>query len=197
MLTLYYMKELISDIDENIKIKEKLKFENETIEKIILKIFKTLKSKNRVFICGNGGSAADAQHIAAEFLVQFKKNNKRKPYPVISLALDPSTLTACGNDLGFEYIYSRNLEALSSKKDLLLLLSTSGNSQNLINAAKFSQKNNIFTIGLLGSKGGTLKKYCNISLIVDSNDTARIQEAHIFIGHFIVKKVENLLIETK
>ena len=94
----------------------------------------------KIFICGNGGSAADAQHLSAEFLIRLRPNVNRKPYPVISLAQDVSTITACGNDLGFEKIFERNLMALGSKKDLLLAISTSGQSKNIINVLKYAKK---------------------------------------------------------
>ena len=111
------------------------------------KIFKTIKNGGKIFICGNGGSAADAQHLSAEFLIRLRPNVNRKPYPVISLAQDVSTITACGNDLGFEKIFERNLMALGSKKDLLLVISTSGNSKNIINVLKYAKKKKNFLIG--------------------------------------------------
>lgn len=161
------------------------------------KIFKTIKNGGKIFICGNGGSAADAQHLSAEFLIRLRPNVNRKPYPVISLAQDVSTITACGNDLGFEKIFERNLMALGSKKDLLLVISTSGNSKNIINVLKYAKKKKIFSLGFLGNKGGIAKKYTNHSIIVPSTNTARIQEVHIFLGHFILEQVENLLIKKK
>ena len=161
------------------------------------KIFKTIKNGGKIFICGNGGSAADAQHLSAEFLIRLRPNVNRKPYPVISLAQDVSTITACGNDLGFEKIFERNLMALGTKKDLLLIISTSGNSKNIINVLKYAKKKKIFSLGFLGNKGGTAKKYTNHSIIVPSTNTARIQEVHIFLGHFILEQVENLLIKKK
>ena len=145
----------------------------------------TLKKGNKIFICGNGGSAADAQHLAAEFLIRLRPKINRKPYPVISLAQDTSTLTACGNDLGFENIFKRNLEALANKKDLLITLSTSGNSKN------------IKSISFLGNKGGKCKGLSSIELEVPHENTARIQECHIFLGHFIFESVENRLLKVK
>ena len=108
--------------------------------------------------------------------------------------MDSSTLTACGNDYSFDQIFSRPLEALANKKDILVVISTSGNSKNIIEALKVAKNKNIFTIGLLGRNGGKAKKFCDIRLIVDSLSVARIQESHIFLGHFILEKVEDLLL---
>lgn len=170
---------------------------NKEINLAIDKIYKILKSGGKVFICGNGGSAADAQHIAAEFLVRLRPKINRKPFPVISLATDTSTITACANDYGYEFIFKRNLEALSTNKDLLIAISTSGNSKNIINVLKYAKKSKIFSIGFLGNKGGNAKKLCKLNLLVPSYNVARIQETHIFLGHFIFEKVENLLINNK
>ena len=118
-------------LNENINLKKKLISLESKIEDIVKLFTNTIKNKGKILICGNGGSAADAQHLAAEFLVRLKPKNNRSAYPVISLALDTSTLTACGNDLGFSRIFSRNLEALGQLNDILVVISTSGNSQNI------------------------------------------------------------------
>ena len=152
-----------------------------------------LKKGGKVMLCGNGGSAADAQHLAAEFLVRLRPNFNRKPLPAITLALDSSTLTACGNDYSYHDIFSRNLQALGQKNDILIVISTSGNSKNIINVLKKAKQMKIFSVGLLGKLGGKAKKYCNLPIIVPSNNTARIQETHIFLGHFIMESVEDLL----
>ena len=148
-------------------------------------------------LCGNGGSAADAQHLAAEFTVRLRPKVNRAPLPAISLSSDTSTLTACSNDYGFKKIFLRNLQALYKKNDLLIVISTSGNSENIIEVLKFCKKKKIFTVGLLGSGGGKAKKYCAISLNVPSKITARVQEAHIFLGHYIFESVERLIIQKK
>ena len=160
---------------------------------LIFFINKTIKNGGKVYICGNGGSAADAQHLAAEFLIRLRPTFNRRALPVISLALDTSTITACGNDIGFDKIFARNLEALGSKKDILIVISTSGNSKNILNVLKFAKKNKIYSVGFLGNKGGMAKKISNLNLIIPSSNTARIQEAHIFLGHYIFEQVENLL----
>ena len=185
----------------NKTINEKILLEKETLNlskevlMAIKKIYKTIKSGGKVFICGNGGSAADSQHLAAEFLVRLRPKVNRRAFPVISLALDTSTITACANDLGFEKIFERNLSALGSKKDLLLAISTSGKSKNILNVLKYAKKKKIFSLSFLGGSGGLAKKLSNLNIIVPSNNTARIQEIHIFLGHFIFEQVENLLIK--
>ena len=189
--------QLLKDINESIQIKKNLLKLESPINKAINKIYVTLKKGGKIFICGNGGSAADAQHLSAEFLVRLNPTINRKPFPIISLAMDTSTLTACGNDYGFQYIFSRNLEALAGKKDLLICISTSGNSKNIIEVLKQSKKLKIFSIAFLGSKGGRAKKLSNLKLIVPHNKVARIQECHIFIGHFVLNEVEKKLLNLK
>ena len=185
---------LKKSLQENINLKKKLfKFEK-NINYIIERIILTLKNRGKILICGNGGSAADAQHLAAEFLVRLKPKPKRPPYPVVSLALDTSTLTACGNDLGFDNIFSRNLEALGKKEDLLMVISTSGNSKNILKVIKMAKKMNIESVALLGANGGKAKKLCDKEIIIPSKNTARIQECHIFLGHYIFEQVEKKLI---
>jgi D-sedoheptulose 7-phosphate isomerase len=188
---------LIEIIHKKIELDKSILSLNKEINLAIEKIYKILKNGGKVFLCGNGGSAADAQHIAAEFLVRLRPKINRKPFPVISLATDTSTITACANDYGYDYIFKRNLEALATNKDLLIAISTSGNSKNIIKVLKYAKKNKIFSIGFLGNKGGNAKKFCNLNLIVPSNNVARIQETHIFFGHFIFENVENLLINKK
>ena len=127
-------------LKDSINLKKKLISLENQIEEIIKVLTTTLKNKGKIFICGNGGSAADAQHLAAEFLVRLKPKNNRTAYPVVSLALDTSTLTACGNDLGFSKIFSRNLEALGNSNDILIAISTSGNSKNIIAVLQKAKK---------------------------------------------------------
>ena len=185
---------IIKSINESINVKKSLVDQINQIEKCIRLISNCIKKGNKVFICGNGGSAADAQHLATEFLVRLRPNINRKSFPVISLAQDVSTVTACGNDLGFENIFSRNLEGLSNKGDILLILSTSGNSKNIIKVLKKAKKLKVKTISILGNKGGKAKKMSDIELIIDEKNVARVQEAQKFLGHFIFEKIENHLI---
>ncbi len=177
---------LENTIIESIDLHKKIFYISSDINKVIKKIYKTIKHGGKIYICGNGGSAADAQHLAAEFLVRLRPKFNRRALPVISLALDTSTITACGNDIGFDKIFARNLEALGSKN-------TSGNSKNILNVLQFAKKNKIYSVGFLGNKGGMAKKISNLNLIIPSSNTARIQEVHIFLGHYIFEQVENLL----
>ena len=158
-------------------------------------IAKSIKIGGKLMICGNGGSAADAQHLAAEFLIRLNPKINRAPFPVINLAQDTSTITACGNDLGFDNIFLRNLVAFGKKGDLLIVISTSGNSKNIIKALKYAKEKKITSIGLLGNKGGICRKYCNYDLVVPHTNTARIQECHIFLGHYIFNEVEKKLLK--
>jgi D-sedoheptulose 7-phosphate isomerase len=187
------MNNLLSSIEYANNLKLKLLKQQKNIEKIIKEIYSTIKKNKKVFICGNGGSAADAQHLAAEFLIRLTKKVKRKSYPVIPLALDTSTLTACGNDLGFEYIFSRNLQGIGNQGDLLIILSTSGNSKNIINVLKEAKRKKIKSVAFLGGNGGKCKNKSNLEIIVPSDNTARIQECHIFLGHVIFLAVEEKL----
>jgi D-sedoheptulose 7-phosphate isomerase len=186
---------LSEQIDETIITKRSLIKLEKNITKIIQIIYKKIKSNGKILICGNGGSAADAQHLVAEFVVRLRPHINRNPISAISLVGDTSTITACGNDYNFDQIFKRNLEALGSKKDILLVISTSGNSKNILEVLKCAKKKGIISVGFLGNKGGLAKKYCDHKLIVDSNNVARIQESHIFLGHYIFEKIEDLLLE--
>ena len=135
---------LKNTIIESIDLHKKIFHISSDINIAIKKIYKTIKNGGKIYICGNGGSAADAQHLAAEFLIRLRPTFNRRALPVISLALDTSTITACGNDIGFDKIFARNLEALGSKKDMLIAISTSGNSKNILNVLKFAKKNKIY-----------------------------------------------------
>ena len=185
---------LKKSLKENINLKKKLFKFDKKVNQIIEKITYTLRNKGKILICGNGGSAADAQHLSAEFLIRLKPNLNRQPFPVISLALDTSTITACGNDIGFDNIFSRNLEALGKKEDLLFVISTSGNSKNILKVIKKAKMKKIDSIAFLGSGGGKAKNLCDLEIIVPSRNTARIQECHIFLGHYIFEQVEKKLI---
>jgi D-sedoheptulose 7-phosphate isomerase len=188
-------KDLTFAIEESISLKKKIFFLEKDINNAIKLIYKTLKNNKKVFICGNGGSAADAQHLSAEFLVRLRPNINRRPLPIISLALDTSTLTACGNDYDFKYIFSRNLEALANRGDILFCISTSGNSKNIVEVLKKSKKIKIKSLSLLGNNGGRAKTISDLSIVVPNSNTARIQEMHIFIGHYILEKVEDFFIK--
>lgn len=181
-------KEFFKQIDDHMDAFEKLKGSDGSISNIISACVESFNKKGKLIFCGNGGSASDAQHLAAEFTGRFSKN--RKALPAISLAADSSAITCIGNDFGFENIFSRQLEALASETDIVFLISTSGMSPNIINAAKYAKKINVLTVGFLGKDGGEVKDLVDMPIIVESNNTARIQEAHIFLGQYIVGEVE-------
>jgi D-sedoheptulose 7-phosphate isomerase len=187
----------VQEINNTIKLKKKLIKLEKKIYLAAEMIYKTLATNNKVFICGNGGSAADAQHLAAEFMVRLRPNINRKPYPVISLSLDTSTITACSNDYSFDDLFSRNLIGLSKPNDLLISISTSGNSKNIIKVLKTAKRIKVKSISFLGNKGGNAKNLSDLDIIVPSNKTARIQEAHMFLGHYIFETVEDELIKEK
>ncbi|MZG29929.1 MAG: D-sedoheptulose 7-phosphate isomerase [Nitrospinae bacterium] len=147
-----------------------------------------LKKGGKLILMGNGGSAADSQHIAAELVGRFKK--ERQAIPAIALTVDTSSLTALGNDYGFETIFARQFEALGRENDAVVGISTSGNSKNVVRALEKANSIGAETIGLLGNNGGKIKEVANLSIVVPSNDTARIQEVHITIGHIICELIE-------
>ncbi len=148
----------------------------------------SLNAGGKLLLMGNGGSAADAQHIAAELVGRFKK--ERKSIPAIALTVDTSTLTALGNDYGFDTIFSRQVEALARKGDVLLGFSTSGNSENVIRAFKLANEMGVTTIALLGHQGGRAKEQAQLAIVIPSEDTARIQEVHITVGHILCELIE-------
>lgn len=149
----------------------------------------TLKAGGKILLCGNGGSAADAQHIAAELTGRYK--TERGALAGIALTTDTSALTAIGNDYGYELVFSRQLEALGREGDLLIAISTSGNSGNVVKALELARKIGIKTIGLSGRTGGAMNELCELNLVVPSNDTPRIQEMHIMIGHIICQAIDD------
>ncbi len=163
------------------------KFNND-IFKCAELIANSLSSGGTIFWCGNGGSAADSQHLAAEFVGRFKKD--RKPLKSIALTTDSSILTCISNDYSYDQIFSRQLDALGKKNDVLIAITTSGNSENIKQALIQASKMEIKTIGLMGKKGGVCKDYVDNSIIVPSEDTARIQEMHILIEHILCELVE-------
>ncbi len=183
-------------LTEVILLKKKLN--NPNFKKKVLfainKIYSSINTGGKILLCGNGGSAADAQHLAAEFLVRLRPHINRKALPALSLAMDTSTITACANDYSFKYLFSRNLDAIGSTKDILIVISTSGNSSNILEALKSAKKKKIFSIAFLGNNGGKAKKISDLNLIVPSKTTARIQECHIFLGHLIFEAVEDLIL---
>jgi D-sedoheptulose 7-phosphate isomerase len=152
-------------------------------------IVNAIRNGNTVFLCGNGGSAADAQHIAAEFTGRFVK--EREGLPAIALTTDTSALTAIGNDYGYLKVFSRQLEALGKPGDLLIAISTSGNSENVLEALVTAKDKKLVTIGLSGRNGGKMNELCDCNIVVPSSVTARIQEIHILVGHIFCDFVDN------
>ena len=184
---------------KSIQIKKQILKSNQ-IKKIILmaeSISKSITNGGKLLICGNGGSAADAQHLVAELLIRLRPNINRRSYPAISLAQDTSTITACGNDYSFVDIFKRTLEGLGNKGDCLLCISTSGDSKNILEVIKQAKKQDISVFCFLGSGGGKAKLLSNINFIVPSKITGRIQEAHITAGHCLMELIENRLLNEK
>ena len=151
----------------------------------------TLKAGNKILLCGNGGSAADAQHIAAELTGRYK--TERRGLPGIALTTDTSALTAIGNDYGYDRVFDRQVESLANKGDLIIGISTSGNSKNIVSALKLGRELGCKTLGFSGRDGGAMNEVCDINLIVPSNNTPRIQEMHILFGHTICQIIDNEL----
>ncbi|KAF0132874.1 MAG: D-sedoheptulose 7-phosphate isomerase [Candidatus Saganbacteria bacterium] len=187
------MQEIIkADLTESIEAKkEVLKTLVPKIEEAAKIIIKSIKQGGKVMFCGNGGSAADAQHLAAELIGRFKK--ERGSLSAIALSTDTSILTSLGNDYGFEIIFSRQIEGLGKKGDVLVGISTSGESANVFEAVKKAKSMEIKTIGLLGCLGGRISDAVDLAIIVPSKNTPRIQESHITIGHIICNLVEREL----
>jgi len=181
-------------ISESISVKEEiLGNENiiDKINKIVTVVTNVFQNGGRVFFCGNGGSAADAQHLAAEFSGRFYFD--REPLFAEALHVNTSYLTAVANDYGYEYVYSRLIRAKGSRGDILFGLSTSGNSANIVNAFEQAKSQSVITIGMTGKGGGKMKNYSDYLLAVPSKDTPRIQESHILLGHIICELVEKKL----
>ncbi len=159
------------------------------ISAVGIKMQECIKNGGKILIMGNGGSAADSQHIAAEIVGRFKK--ERKGMPAIALTTDTSIITSVGNDYGYDYIFARQVEALCRPEDLVIGITTSGNSANVVNAMQAAKEIGATTIGLTGGSGGKLNAICDFNLIMPSSVTARIQEAHIFVGHSLCEILES------
>lgn len=181
-------------IEENIRVKEAmLESMGPAIETAVRRGVETFRSGGKILFCGNGGSAADAQHLATEFVVRYRGSVDRPALPALALSVDSSTLTAAANDFSVAQMFSRQVEAHGQPSDLLVAISTSGNSPNVIEAVRTAKTRDIVTIGLLGGSGGALAELVDIALIVPSATTARIQEAHILIGHIFCELIEDTL----
>lgn len=153
------------------------------------------KNRKKVLLCGNGGSAADCQHIATELMIRLSHDVKRPALPAIALTTDTSNLTAGGNDIGFENVFARSIEGLGNEGDVLIAISTSGNSVNIIKAVDKAHEKKMIVIGFLGGSGGKLKGIVDLPIVIPSNNTQRIQEGHITIAHIICEQVERELFQ--
>lgn len=158
------------------------------IKKMSELAIKAINNGGKIIFFGNGGSAADSQHLATELMIRFNKN--RRAIPALALTTDTSSLTACGNDFGIEHLFSRQLEGIAGQNDIIIGLSTSGNSKNIVNALKYAKQRNLVTFALTGSGGGKCAEFADILLEVPSLNTARIQECHILAGHIFCDIIE-------
>lgn len=188
-----YRTKIDEEIQQSIDVKKKLsEYCLDDIRQTGEKLAEIIKNGNKILFCGNGGSAADSQHLAAELVVRLRSSFERPAIPGIALTVDPSIMTAAGNDIGFENVFARGVEAYSNPGDALVAISTSGNSENVLRAVKKAKEKNVYTIGLLGKEGGKIKTECDDFVIVPSNNTARIQESHILVGHIWCQIIEEV-----
>lgn len=160
----------------------------ESVDRYVEMVLATFRRGGKVLFCGNGGSAADAQHIAAEYVVRFMR--RREPLPAVALTTDSSILTASGNDLGFDTVFERQVRALGRSGDLLVMHSTSGESENLIRAAEVARGSGLTTVGLLAKGGGRLRDLVDLPIVIPTDSTARAQEIHMVLEHIVCDRVD-------
>ncbi len=194
-VTLLYREKFITDsLHDSAQTKNKIAERcSADISKAIDLVIKALNQKKKILLCGNGGSAADAQHLATEFVIRLNPKIKRPGLPALALTTDTSNLTAGANDFGYDEVFARSVEALGNEGDILIGISTSGNSASVNNAFAKAKQKNMATIAFLGKDGGKSKDIVDLAIIVPSDDTQRIQEGHITIGHIIFQEVEQEL----
>lgn len=176
----------------------KIAIQNECMDEILSTIellVQSFKDGRKLLLCGNGGSAADCQHIATELMIRLSHDINRPALPAIALTTDTSTLTAGGNDIGFENVFARSVEGLGNEGDVLIAISTSGNSANVIKAVEKAKTKSMKVIGFLGGSGGKLKSLVDLPIVIPSNNVQRIQEGHITVAHIILELVERELYE--
>ena len=191
-LTLVYRQKFVLDsLKESAGTKQKIADQclSEILKAIDI-VIGALNNKKKILLCGNGGSAADAQHLATEFVIRLSPTIQRRGLPAIALTTDTSTLTAGANDIGYDNVFARSVEALGQDGDVLIGISTSGNSESVNNAFRKAREKKMATIGFLGKDGGKAKGMVDLAIVVPSEDTQRIQEGHITIGHIIFQEVE-------
>lgn len=183
--------DIVKRIEENISVKKSILSDThliDAIERAATVVVNAIKNGNKIIFCGNGGSAADSQHLAAELIGKFYFN--RRSLPAVSLTVNTSIITAIGNDFGFDKVFARQLEGIGKAGDVLIGLSTSGNSENVVEAFRLAKELGISTVAFTGESGGILRNIADILINVPSSDTPRIQEAHIMVGHIICELVE-------
>ncbi len=188
------LKFLTDALKESSDVKLKIITEcNRDIISAVETITESYRKNKKLLLCGNGGSAADCQHLAAEFMIRLNHNIQRPALAAIALTTDSSNLTAGGNDIGFDNVFARNVEGLGSEGDVLIAISTSGNSSNVIKAVEKAKEKKMLVVGLLGGTGGKLKNLVDVPIIIPSPNTQRIQEGHITVGHIVCELVETEL----
>ncbi len=174
--------------DEHLRVIDELKAQQSVLETIAREMTDAIHAGNKILWCGNGGSAADAQHLAAEFVGRFRR--ERKPLASVALTTDTSILTAIGNDYGYEHVFSRQVLALAEEGDIVVGISTSGNSENVVQAFEAARECGAYTVAFTGQGGGKMAGMANASICVPTKDTARVQEGHILCGHMLCDWVE-------
>jgi len=185
---------IIDSLNESSQTKLKIKDQiMDDMLKAVNLLSDCFKAGNKLLLCGNGGSAADCQHIATELMIRLSHQIQRPALPAIALTTDTSNLTAGGNDIGFENVFARNVEGLGNKGDVLLAISTSGNSPNVIKAVEMAHRKGMKVIGFLGGNGGKLKSIVGLPIVIPSLNVQRIQEGHITVAHIICELVEDKL----
>ncbi len=185
---------IIDSLNESSETKLKIKDQlTDEIIKAVDLLSACFNDGNKLLLCGNGGSAADCQHIATELMIRLSHHIQRPALPAIALTTDKSNLTAGGNDIGFENVFARNVDGLGNKGDVLLAISTSGNSPNVVKAVDMAHKKSMKVIGFLGGNGGKLKDTVDLPIIIPSSNVQRIQEGHITVAHIICELVEDKL----
>ena len=187
-----FVNEIKAELEEGVRVKQRVIDEQVfVLEEILQILLQTLRAGNKIILFGNGGSAADSQHIAAELISKFRRD--RSALPAIALTTDTSILTSIANDFSFDYVFSRQIEGLGKKGDVALGISTSGNSQNVINALRTAKEMGMTTIGFTGAEGGALKDHVDICFNAPSQNTPRIQEVHISVAHTLCELIEQEL----
>ncbi|EES88748.1 D-sedoheptulose 7-phosphate isomerase [Helicobacter canadensis] len=181
---------ILNEIQSHLQTAQKMSSLVDSIQEAANLAITTLQNGGKILICGNGGSAADSQHIAAELTGRYKR--ERKGLSAIALTTDTSALTAIGNDYGYDFVFSRQFEALAKKGDLLWGISTSGNSINVLNAMRSAREMECKILGFSGKDGGEMKKWCDLLLLSPSDDTPRIQEMHLLMAHIICDLIEKM-----